>query len=95
MRPILSILFVLVVFVFGGCAGEVDLPPDGSGSSDSYVWVDSYAGSNGSHDQANPWPQPEAGYTGSPFGCEHDRDCFGLRCCKSPWGVKLCAASCD
>jgi hypothetical protein len=38
------------------------------------------------------WPDV---YTGSPFGCQSDTDCFGLRCCPTPWGVKLCAEVCE
>ena len=85
-------LLVLTLFV-AGCAGEVDLPPDGSGgSSDLYVWVDTYVQPG---DQGTSWPQPEAGYTGAPFGCQRDSDCFGQRCGRSPGGVKLCAATCE
>ena len=44
-------------------------------------------------------PVPDAktdtgGYKPSPFGCHSDRDCFGQRCCPTPWGVKLCSADC-
>jgi hypothetical protein len=42
----------------------------------------------------NPWPNPEA-YVGSSFGCQSDTDCFGQRCCPTPWGVKLCASTCQ
>lgn len=31
----------------------------------------------------------------SPFGCQQDSDCFGLKCCSTPWGVKLCAPTCS
>jgi hypothetical protein len=40
-----------------------------------------------------PWPQPD-GYAGGNFGCQADSDCFGQKCCATPWGVKLCAPSC-
>lgn len=36
----------------------------------------------------------DTGYKGGPFGCTHDAECFGLKCCPTPWGVKLCAESC-
>ena len=44
-------------------------------------------------------PPPDAepdkgGYKPSPFGCTSDADCFGQRCCPTPWGVKLCSADC-
>lgn len=43
------------------------------------------------------WPWPTDGYagSGSPFGCQLDSDCFGVKCCPTPWGVHLCAADCD
>jgi hypothetical protein len=34
------------------------------------------------------------GYQAPPFGCAQDSDCFGQRCCPTPWGVRLCANSC-
>ncbi len=34
-------------------------------------------------------------YSGSPFGCQTNADCFGQKCCPTPWGVKLCAPTCD
>lgn len=39
-------------------------------------------------------PSPDM-YTGGPFGCTQDSDCFGLKCCPTPWGVKLCAETCQ
>jgi hypothetical protein len=45
------------------------------------------------------WPWPRDTYPGtgggSPFGCQVDSDCFGVKCCPTPWGVHLCAADCD
>jgi hypothetical protein len=43
------------------------------------------------------WPWPADGYSsgGSPFGCQVDSDCFGVKCCPTPWGVHLCATDCD
>jgi len=55
------------------------LPPD------SFVWPDQ------GQDQII-WPDM---YTGTPFGCQSDSDCFGRKCCATPWGVKLCASTCD
>ncbi|MCA9665880.1 MAG: hypothetical protein KC503_09840 [Myxococcales bacterium] len=44
---------------------------------------------------ADIWPQNEGGYGGgAPFGCLNDTDCFGQKCCPTPWGVRMCAASC-
>ncbi len=39
-------------------------------------------------------PPPDKGYTPSPFGCTVDAECFGLKCCATPWGVKLCSNEC-
>ena len=60
-----------------------DMPPADMPPSDQYVWP-----------ETSP---PEGGpdqYTGGPFGCASDADCFGLKCCPTPWGVKLCAPTC-
>jgi hypothetical protein len=40
------------------------------------------------------WPWPTDNYQAIPFGCQSDADCFGQRCCATPWGVKLCAPEC-
>ena len=52
---------------------------------DQYVWPDQQV-----HDQF-VWPDT---YAGTPFGCETDAQCFGKKCCKTPWGIKICADSC-
>jgi len=64
---------------FGG--GTYDGP-----RRDSYVWPDT----GGSGDM---WQWPDL-YSGTPFGCQSDADCFGRQCCATPWGVKVCADSC-
>ena len=53
-------------------------------------------------DTNSQWPdgpvpdqKVDTGYKPSPFGCTSDKDCFGQRCCPTPWGVKLCTPSCD
>ena len=55
-------------------------------------------------DVQNPWPDwprwPDMGtrpndYGGAPFGCQTDADCFGEKCCETPWGVKLCSPDCN
>jgi hypothetical protein len=38
------------------------------------------------------WPDTYA--SSAPFGCASDADCFGQKCCPTPWGVKLCAPTC-
>ena len=51
---------------------------------DAFVWPDQ-------GEQPDVWPH-YPGVTG--FGCQDDSGCFGQRCCPTPWGVKLCAATC-
>jgi len=73
------------------CAGEMQQPPDSSGvppASETWTWPDITP-----IPDSAPWTTPDS-YTGSAFGCEQDSDCFGLSCCETPWGVKLCAATC-
>ena len=60
--------------------------PDLQTQPDQYVWPDT-----GQTDQTI-WPDS---YSQTPFGCKADSDCFGKKCCPTPWGVKLCAASCS
>jgi hypothetical protein len=66
---------------------DVGTKKDGK-PADQYVWPD----------QSTPkdvWSPPTDSYTGAPFGCQTDLDCFGQKCCATPWGVKLCAATCQ
>jgi len=90
---------VLVLAVLGGCAGEN--PPaenndqgsttwgaDQSQLSDQFVWPDQ---AQSQKDQQIVWPDS---YSSTPFGCVSDTDCFNLRCCPTPWGVKICASDC-
>lgn len=65
------------------------LPWPDTRQPDQTVWPDIMPPAD-----VRPWPQPD-GYVGSPFGCETDADCFGEKCCATPWGVKLCAATCE
>lgn len=102
--------FLALVLVVGiGCPGDYQAPPDTQSGSDYYgptpdwpqvppdgpQWPD-----YGQPDWYQPpkpdlwyWP-PDTGYVGAPFGCHKDSDCFGLKCCETPWGVKLCAETC-
>jgi hypothetical protein len=41
------------------------------------------------------WPPSPDTYGPQPFGCQLASDCFGEKCCPTPWGVNLCAPSCD
>lgn len=40
------------------------------------------------------WPWTPDTYPATPFGCQHDSDCFGQICCPMPWGVKMCVETC-
>jgi hypothetical protein len=66
-----------------------DLPPPGPEAQvpDKFVWPD--------FPPKDTWPQPQDSYVGSSFGCQSDGDCFGQKCCPTPWGVKLCAPTCN
>ncbi len=62
---------------------------DTSGSkADQYVWPDTSGNSD-------TWSWPSDTYSGASFGCQIDADCFGKRCCPTPWGVKVCADACS
>jgi hypothetical protein len=68
---------------------DTTTPPDtGTPQADQYVWPDT----GGSVDS---WSWPTDTYTGAPFGCQIDADCFGKLCCPTPWGVKVCADVCS
>lgn len=100
----LCCLVVCMMFLVGtGCDEETSATPD-AGAKPDLVLPDLPI-----PDKNNPWPDiwgPESGggdglvpdikqpYTSSPFGCRGDSECFGQRCCPTPWGVKLCAPSC-
>ena len=58
-------------------------------SPDKYKWPDQKP-------PGDKWPWPGTDqYVPTPFGCQADTDCFGQKCCATPWGVKLCAPTCD
>jgi hypothetical protein len=94
---------LLAIFVLASCgdskpAPKYDLGPKKDGitvdqapipdypTKDQYKWPD--------HSKIDQ-PTPREAYVGSPFGCQLDADCFGQKCCPTPWGVKLCSPSCD
>jgi hypothetical protein len=102
----LALLFGLVLAV-GSCGDDnppnvtpdkgvpdapivADLPPPAPDvqAPDQFVWPDIKSPND-------TWPWPKQDYTGAPFGCQQDVDCFGQKCCPTPWGVKLCAPTCD
>lgn len=91
-------IVVLVVAACLGCPGEAGPGDD----PDGYAAPDGQPSGEAIPDQAIPdWPTqvPDSvpwadTYSGSPFGCQSDADCFGLVCCPTPWGVKLCAETC-
>jgi hypothetical protein len=64
--------------------GDLPINPD-----TKFQWPDSKT------KDTKPWPHPDSYSESSPFGCLADSDCFGQKCCPTPWGVKLCAPTCD
>jgi hypothetical protein len=67
-------------------------PPDHPKLPDQKLWPDQFIWP----DTKPPpdmfvWPDT---YSGVPFGCVTDFECMGKICCKTPWGVKLCADTC-
>ncbi len=99
-----STLLALTLLLVAGCGRSRVVGPgtDGAGPEQGtadarveQVRADGHAG------EARPpdlplWPdlpRPDQ-YVGAPFGCVSAADCFGLQCCSTPWGVKLCAATC-
>lgn len=99
----LSLLFAVCMLF--SCAGDLPTKYDSSpyngnnGTNSDYSssgWSDSWSGSSGSQDYGNGTSSStEAGYSGNTFGCQSDNDCFGQRCCATPWGVKLCRSDCN
>jgi hypothetical protein len=97
--------FLVVGGILSGCDDDSTPPADTSGKveagsdmptgdivpwpdaaqPDKFIWPDQ------GEDQI-VWPDA---YSGTPFGCETDGDCFGQKCCPTPWGVKLCAPTCN
>ena len=75
----------------GGTKNDGNKPnPDIPGTPDQPVWPDIWPDTSKTPD----WYQPPDWYSGSPFGCQTNADCFGQKCCPTPWGVKLCAPTC-
>lgn len=85
---------VLALFMLPGCSDDPVQPdttvkdtsptPDTVPNPDKLMWPD--------------LPPPDTTsdtYKGSKFGCKDDMDCFGKKCCPTPWGVKLCAPTCE
>ena len=62
-------------------------------TTDQPLWPDIWGPEAGG--KMDLFPPKADGYKPSPFGCTSDADCFGQKCCATPWGVKLCAPSCD
>ena len=97
-------ILIVIAAALGACSDDTSPPVDGAKveaggdgpTADTVPWPD----------QAQPdqfvWPDqgedqivwPDT-YSGTPFGCQSDADCFGQKCCPTPWGVKLCAPTCS
>jgi hypothetical protein len=109
--PVLLVPVVLVLALSVGCPGDYEVPPTLDSATGDGLWWPNPDGPTTKWDtnQQNPdyqWPdappsQPDSfqwsdSYSSaSPFGCKTDSDCFGLKCCPTPWGVKLCAEVCQ
>ena len=95
-------LFLITILLVAGCSSDDPPPADDQGptvdqntfrndiggtpTGDTYVWPDTQS-------TGDMWQWPDL-YSGTPFGCQTDADCFGRACCSTPWGVKVCADSC-
>jgi hypothetical protein len=98
---VLAVSLLLVAVFMVGCPGDYDSPPVSADTSTTNTpWPAQEDGYPPAYpDQAGPqWDtssgSADTGYPGAPFGCRQDSDCFGLRCCATPWGVKLCKEVC-
>lgn len=92
-RSILAALCALS-WIIVACAGEAPKVPEAGADarpvvSDSAqnVWPDTSP-------PQDTWPHSADSYAGTPFGCTSDAECFGRRCCATPWGISLCAERC-
>jgi hypothetical protein len=85
MRVIL--ILSAVVLLVAGCPGDRPKADGKVVTPDAPIFPDFPALDR------NQTVQPD-GYQAQPFGCTADSDCFGQRCCPTPWGVKLCALAC-
>ncbi len=88
-------LICLAAALAAGCAGDLPKKKDGAVTTPGYEASTPVPDLPVTTKKDLYWPPPADGYVGAPFGCVADRDCFGQRCCPTPWGVKLCAPVCD
>lgn len=77
--------------VEGDAPVRLDTGEPDSGKKDTFEWPDVGDPDNQVGDL---WPSGDM-YSGTPFGCTTDADCFGLKCCATPWGVKICSKTCN
>lgn len=63
-----------------------DAPRADAPEGDRFIWPDT--------PNDDLWPKTDGYSQGSPFGCSSDLDCFHIKCCPTPWGVKLCMERC-
>jgi len=64
-----------------------DAPRNDGPRVDLFVWPDTTP-------KDDLWPKTDTYSSGTPFGCSSDADCFHIKCCPTPWGVKLCMGRC-
>ena len=107
--PILALaLLALLALLACGCPGNTPLRldgkryRDGGPTPDTYInlvdtrpWPDQPVLKKDTRPPWDTWPWKQDTYVGTPFGCQVDSDCFGQLCCPTPWGVQLCAPTCD
>ena len=105
MKKLSRIMISVLVLVGAGCDEETTGAHADMGAKPDLTAPDQAAPDQAAPDlpavdgPVNIWPDiwgPEFGKmdTNAPFGCRFDSDCFGQKCCPTPWGVKLCAPSC-
>jgi hypothetical protein len=82
-------LVVLLLGLAPGCAGELPRNDGKAPATEAQVWPDLPP------PRSDQPATPPDGYVPAPFGCLSDQDCFGQECCPTPWGVRLCQATCD
>ena len=110
LHSLIVVLALGIVFLLPGCSDKAPPVYEDNGTTEDKGAGEGLTKDNAmvpdkviTPDQPPTWPDiwPDTNvadtvdqYVGAPFGCKTDTDCFGQKCCKTPWGVKLCAPSC-
>lgn len=72
---------------------QYDITKSDTNGQDSFQWPDQTGIDSYVPQDAMQWP--DGTYSGVAFGCQNDSDCLGKLCCPTPWGVKVCATTCN